>query len=885
MQHEEYKFDRPGDLIIVVIDIAGSSNELTNDHFVSSYLASGVASKRTSFHYHYNYSIAGMRRIPAVASSSSSRSSLPTLVLLLLTLLHPTNAGIFYGGATSSEGCYGALQSSTKPNENTVDKDGYVTFINTLSDNAFTSLQYNEGTGEWGQYPVTKFEELPTALKEEFYTHACGGPYVICANAYLYTNGMNGNGSTVLDPQQVVYLFEVCKGVEEAIEEATAAGSTNVSIPPPTPTVVDTLAPTPTIIIDEDDGTLYTGEIPMNLTYQAAVSSLITVEDLNMANSTIRGHLLDAMTTWSRTTARQAGFGVAAAQSVRRNLKGIQRRILLVYPEPLVEANGTKLMHAMEAECRKGMNATIEATDHCIEVTTELTIQFMDEPSGSQIDTLYQFEEEFESDIQDGTFLGFISPPSTKQEFRAIYPPTLLSELFEHGDGGGNVASLPSTIPESETTQLADSDTIDKLIQDHDNATESSSSENENSNTAGIVSAVCIGLILIGITLFVVRRRRVLNSTFMGIRGFEKKEFSPTDDLEEGNARGDGGSKHSSRDEFSSGESDDSSSMQSYSSSENSSQSSESSQLDDSSQSNDDSSASSRSEEYDDRVNPYQKSDPNTANDVEGLARNVSRRQKRLSTGSMSSSSKSAGGSRAADDDSSAGSSGWDSSDGNSSVDTSLADSYTGDLSSSHSGRSDDNTATNPDQLPPQVGNLLTQRNVTMIGVDEGLQEDVELTMISSESTSTDMTARDREQNPRERDIQEAIEKGDWTAVGATAAILASTSSTGVSNVEMDDTATMTTKDSSKNSSDRSAVSSQLDDDDSRAVELAELVNSGNWDGVVAVAARYADEADEAEEQLDQPNPHNYARKGSSPSSRGYGSGTSMNDSSESGMD
>ena len=54
---------------------------------------------------------------------------------------------------------------------------------------------------------------------------------------------------------------------------------------------------------------------------------------------------------------------------------------------------------------------------------------------------------------------------------------------------------------------------------------------------------------------------------------------------------------------------------------------------------------------------------------------------------------------------------------------------------------------------------------------------------------------------------------------------------------------------------------------------------------MVAVAARYADEADEAEEQLDQPNPHNYARKGSSPSSRGYGSGTSMNDSSESGMD
>ena len=53
---------------------------------------------------------------------------------------------------------------------------------------------------------------------------------------------------------------------------------------------------------------------------------------------------------------------------------------------------------------------------------------------------------------------------------------------------------------------------------------------------------------------------------------------------------------------------------------------------------------------------------------------------------------------------------------------------------------------------------------------------------------------------------------------------------------------------------------------------------------MVAVAARYADEADEADEQLEQPSLHNYARKGSSPSSGGYGSGTSMNDSAGSGM-
>ncbi len=358
------------------------------------------------------------------------------------------------------------------------------------------------------------------------------------------------------------------------------------------------------------------------------------------------------------------------------------------------------------------MNVTIENTDHCIEVTTELMIQFEDEPIGSEIDILYLFEEEFENDIQDGTFLGLISPPSTKQEFRAIYPPVTMSELFEPG-GASN--ATPTSTPESEILPpgVANADTLDKLIQDHDNAAESSS-EGGKSSIAGIVSAACIGFVLIGVALFVVRRRQKMNQSFKGISGFEKRElFSPTDDLEEGNAQN-GDSKHSFRDEFSSGKSDDSSSIQYYSGSESSSQSSQSD--DDSSQSDDDSTASSRSSEYDDRVNLYQKADPNSVHDTEGVARNAGRsaaNRMRSSNGSMSSSSKSAGGSRAADDESSAGSSGWDSSDGNSSVDTSLADSYTGELSSSHSGRSDENSTTLPDQLPNMlnpVDNLLSQR-------------------------------------------------------------------------------------------------------------------------------------------------------------------------------
>lgn len=166
-----------------------------------------------------------------------------------------------------------------------------------------------------------------------------------------------------------------------------------------------------------------------------------------------------------------------------------------------------------------------------------------------------------------------------------------------------------------------------------------------------------------------------------------------------------------------------------------------------------------------------------------------------------------------------------------------------------------------------------------MIPIDEGSQEDIELTMISYESASIGTSAREREYYPSEGDIQDAIEKGDWAAVGATAAILASSDSTGI---EVDDDATKDFLNESHLGT--MLISSHTDEDDARAAELAELVESGNWDGVVAVAARYADEADEADEQLEEPPLHNYARKGSSPSSKGYGSGNSI-DSSSSVMD
>lgn len=60
---------------------------------------------------------------------------------------------------------------------------------------------------------------------------------------------------------------------------------------------------------------------------------------------------------------------------------------------------------------------------------------------------------------------------------------------------------------------------------------------------------------------------------------------------------------------------------------------------------------------------------------------------------------------------------------------------------------------------------------------------------------------------PLGHEIQAAIDQGDWSAVGATAAILAP------------------------------------DDPSPTTSEMDTLVNSGNWSGIVAVAAKYADDA------------------------------------------
>ena len=109
-----------------------------------------------------------------------------------------------------------------------------------------------------------------------------------------------------------------------------------------------------------------------------------------------------------------------------------------------------------------------------------------------------------------------------------------------------------------------------------------------------------------------------------------------------------------------------------------------------------------------------------------------------------------------------------------------------------------------------------------MLPIEEELQEE-DTDNVSDRSESTGKTAQDRAQYPSGEDIQTAIEKGDWAAVGATAAILASSGS----SVEDGDFATRDSPGSS---------SRLLGDSDVQAAELDQLVDNGDWDVSIFIA-------------------------------------------------
>jgi len=80
-------------------------------------------------------------------------------------------------------------------------------------------------------------------------------------------------------------------------------------------------------------------------------------------------------------------------------------------------------------------------------------------------------------------------------------------------------------------------------------------------------------------------------------------------------------------------------------------------------------------------------------------------------------------------------------------------------------------------------------------------------------------------------DLDTAIEAGDWAAVGATAALLASAS---------DSASHISGTSSHRSASTKSSVSSL---DAARAAELDQLVDAGDWEGVVLTAAKFEAES------------------------------------------
>jgi len=963
--------------------------------------------------------------------ASISVKSIALLTLSLLTLLtKPTHAGLSLGGVTSTSSCYSAIQNAHDPSSENIDKNGYVSLINELSKNAFTSFQFNEDLSEWGQFPVSDFNDLPLDIRNEFYIHACGGANVYCQNAFLYSEGTGPGVSGGLDKQQEVYLFQLCKGIEKAIkDEVTPDPPVPVTPTPPTsvistgtPTVKPTfpgsptynptpeppptLSPTPTLA---PVPATFSGPLSLQLTYQATVSSSMSTQEMQLSNSTTRQALLGTMNRWSAATAKekfdfsgsdfqisQRAFDIVSSSQSSQTAGthevtahsrviggGERRRELLVLPIPMVEFEfGKTHMDITELECTPEiLTNKSEEGDHCIQVTTNLTLQFADEPLGSQNETLEYYSTKFQDDLIDGTFYNVIDA-ETQAQVRAVYPAPAPVTVVEPGDNVGS-GNIPVPAP--------DNAWLNELIEGNP-----AEEEKKSSNTVGIVSGVCVSLAVVAVIIgaFLYRRRQRYDYDDYSKSGSDSysKDFDAKDDLE----RGMGNASRSSRDEFSSGDSQSSSSMQSYSGSESgtstssggsrSSGTSRSSRSSYTSQSGTDSrSYSHTSSSYSDTPDGGEMSDGGpasvtasegeshssssnagshignddpdapdgiigdaqrdvanapaldrsaTTDDSEYSSRSgVSTRDSgslysikedsasgsngggasnpantevyaedgHISMGSTSRGSQSSSrgdyaanadlmddqdsnqdtrdssegvyranvdlmdtspsssqqdtskvSSTPTDDDSSAGSSGWDSEDGDSSVNTGSVSSYdpgtilTGDLGSSTAtstsgtlGDSEGLRRSEEDMMNPAV-NPVVQRGVTMLPIEEAQRE-------ASDEESAFNSAAVSDESPMGGVIQEAIEKGDWGAVAGTAAILANTSSDAMSVDEQEegsgDFATRTSR-----RSDDSTL-----DDDVRAAEIDQLVETGNWDGVVAVAARYADEADEADDQLGLP--------------------------------
>ena len=88
--------------------------------------------------------------------------------------------------------------------------------------------------------------------------------------------------------------------------------------------------------------------------------------------------------------------------------------------------------------------------------------------------------------------------------------------------------------------------------------------------------------------------------------------------------------------------------------------------------------------------------------------------------------------------------------------------------------------------------------------------------------------------NGSRNDLDSAIEAGDWATVGAAAALLAAASDSPDTNSSSQ--VEVVSESSRSGRTDSSALSSL---DAARAAELNQLVDTGDWEGVVLAAAKF----------------------------------------------
>jgi hypothetical protein len=219
--------------------------------------------------------------------------------------------------------------------DNRISRSQYVPFIQELANNQFKSFQYNLETDEWGMFPVTEFNSFPEGIRQEFNLHACGGKDFVCSEAYLYTDG-TAPDDPVPEEQQEVYLFQVCSGVEDAIDASLPKTEKPTSSPTTTATTVSSSSPTgsPTLPVVEET---------LLLDYQIQVPSYITEGGFQNGSSSgeseseeLKEALLEAVQTWVEAMSNdlsQVGNDTTKRQRKRRNQNG-NRRQLIVTMDP-----------------------------------------------------------------------------------------------------------------------------------------------------------------------------------------------------------------------------------------------------------------------------------------------------------------------------------------------------------------------------------------------------------------------------------------------------------------------------------------------------------------------------------------------------------------------